>query len=305
MEDIVASSTALATSRMRAIHTRRDPHPIISDAWGDKLVPLSALQLLVQQMAQTVVADDTLEQAEVERLADDYLVSSPAFANVILRSRYTEDALAAAIAAGTDQYVLIGAGFDSYFLRRPAQAGHVSVIEIDHPASQALKRQRLDECEVDIPEGVHFVSADLSRVSLAQALKNSAFDASRPAFFSWLGVTMYLTREANMQTLRSVAQVGAPGSELVFSYIDQAMFDVDNATAREDFDDLEQSVRAVGEPLVGGFHPAALADDLQTAGLELAEGPDDIELLQRYDPQGLGSLQAVEASHIARAAVGQ
>jgi methyltransferase (TIGR00027 family) len=202
MENLAASRTALATSLMRAAHTRLDPHPLIDDPWGDRLVPESVRELYM----------------------DESLLGSRAYANVITRSRYAEDKLQAAVAKGVAQYVLIGAGFDSFALRRPAFAAPLQIFEIDFPATQQLKRQRIAACGLSLPACVHFIAADLAQESVAAALSRSGFDSERLTFFSWLGVTMYLTREANLATLRSIASCAPAGSELVFTYLDECVF---------------------------------------------------------------------------------
>jgi O-methyltransferase involved in polyketide biosynthesis len=110
---------------------------------------------------------------------------------------------------------------------------------------------------------------------------------------------MYLSREANMAALESIAACGAPGSQLVFSYIDQKMFQPEGAATASLFAGLEQAVKAVGEPFVCGFHPAALADDMRDLGLELEEDLNDFQLVARYDPAGVNSLKPTDRSHIA------
>src|ERR1700734_2445640 len=117
VEKLTASRTALATSLMRAAHTRLDPHPLIDDPWGDRLVPESVRGVM----------------------ADAALLQSPAYSNVITRTRYAEDALQNAVEGGATQYVLIGAGFDSFALRRPSFAAALQIFEIDFPSTQALK----------------------------------------------------------------------------------------------------------------------------------------------------------------------
>jgi methyltransferase (TIGR00027 family) len=301
MEDRVASTTSLATSRMRAVHTRRDPQPILHDPWGDRLVPAA---LLVASMSPKSNGDVSEISAEVlADIADDFLRASPAYTNVIARSRYAEDALGTAIARGVRQYVLIGAGFDSYALRRPAEAKDVQVFEIDHPATQALKRQRIAECGITLEGGVHFGAADLAKEGLDAALSRTSFNRTAPAFFSWLGVTPYLTREANMATLRNIAECGAPGSQLVFSYTDQKMFESAGATDAAQYEELKQAVKALGEPFVSGFHPAELAQDISALGLALEEDLNDIQLVERYDPAGKNGLKPAGRSHIARVRV--
>ena len=107
-----------------------------------------------------------------------------------------------ALAVHDRRYVLIGAGFDSFSLRRPAFAASLQIFEIDFPATQRLKIERIEACGVALPDGLHFIEADLSKESVAAALARSPFQAQQLTLFSWLGVTMYLTREANLATWR-------------------------------------------------------------------------------------------------------
>jgi methyltransferase (TIGR00027 family) len=304
MEDMVASITAMSTSRMRAIHTKRDPQPLFNDAWGDQLVPASLLVAAIAQASSEAPADpDSLATDELANIADDFMRASPAFTNVIIRARYTEDALLAAIAGGVRQYVILGAGFDSFALRIPPAAKEVTVIEIDHPATQSLKKQRMTECGLTVSDNVHFVSADLAREGLDEVLARSSFNAAEPAFFAWLGVTMYLTREANMQTLRKIAQSSLPGSQLVFSYIDQRMFEPEGAPAASLFDELEEAVKSLGEPFISGFHPASLATVLDEVGLELEEDLSEFQMVERFDPAGHNAFKPADRSRVARVRV--
>ncbi len=300
MNDLEASRTALVTSLMRAVHTRGDPKPFLNDPWGDRFLPEFARDSLLQML--TIAAGSSIE--DQQSAMDELMRANPAYGNVLLRSRYTENALEAALACGVGQYVLIGAGFDSYALRRSKAAQSLNVFEVDHPATQALKRQRLVDCGVADQEHLHFVAADLGVEDLESALARSAFDFDAPAFFSWLGVTMYLTREANTATLKSIAGVGASGSELVFSYIDQVVFDGNrNGEGARAFERLQRSVTDLGEPFLSGFDPQALAGELCGLGLQLEEDLSDRALMQRYDPEESNPLQVSRISRIARASI--
>jgi methyltransferase (TIGR00027 family) len=304
MNESVASATALVVSLMRALHTRADPQPILDDPWGDILVPGSVIEAIQQRIDSTAPENSRVSEKEPSgQRVDSWLRTSPAFANVILRSRYTEDALQAAIERGVKQYVLIGAGFDSYALRIPAEAGQIDIYEIDHPATQSLKKQRLAECDVPVKDSVHFLAADLARERLSEVLSRSLFKPTEPAFFSWLGVTMYLTREANMLSLRDIALCGAPGSELVFTYIDQELFTTSTTPESGAFEEIQKSVASMGEPFLSGFDPTAIEQDLRGIGLELEENLDDRQLLERYDRPGVNGLQAGARSRTARATI--
>jgi methyltransferase (TIGR00027 family) len=262
---------------MRAAHTRLDPHPLINDPWGDRLVP-EAVRLEMQ---------------------DEALLGSRAYPNVITRTRYAEDALQAAVSRGIRQYVLIGAGFDSFALRRPAFSAELQIFEIDFPATQALKIERIKHCGVSLADSVHFIAADLSHESIAAALARSPFERDRLSFFSWLGVTMYLKHEANLATMRSIASCAPAGSELVFTYLDARLFQAQSESFRE----LEQRVAAVGEPFLSGFDPATLGAALADCGLDLIEDLHGTEVAARYDRDGAHRLGQSSLSRIALARV--
>lgn len=275
----IASRTALATSLIRAHHTRSAPQPLIDDHWGDSLVP-------------PVVRSSPLAQ-------DDLLRANAAYADVILRARYCDDALQAARARGATQYLILGAGFDSQVCR-PCAPGQ-QVFELDHPATQDLKRQRLHDCGIAVPPTHHFIAADLGQEPLTEALTRSPFQRSALTFCSWLGVTMYLPREANLACLASISDNCPPGSELVFSYVDEAVFASDYAN--REFDALRQQVAAHGEPFVSGFDPAAVGELLNRCGFELLEDLNGNEMVARYDAKEINGLRSNPAARIAHARV--
>jgi methyltransferase (TIGR00027 family) len=307
MQPHTASRTAIATALARAHHTRLAPKRIIDDPWGERLLPHPARGLVYQiaRIRNPALPQDPDEVAQQEAI-DAWLRATPAYTNVIVRSRYTEDALHRAVAAGTQQYVLVGAGFDSYALRRPPEAGPRTLIEIDHPASQAFKRRCIADAGLAEPAALHFIAADLAAHDLASVLRASPMRTGEPAFFSWLGVTLYLTRDANLATLRAIASTAAPGSELVFTYVDQAVFEaraVLTEQASHAVQGLSTEVAAVGEPFVSGFDPANLEADLRRLGMRLLEDCSDADLLRRYDPEGLDGLSGNEVSRIAHARI--
>jgi methyltransferase (TIGR00027 family) len=272
-----ASVTAMATALMRSEHTRTAAEPLIEDPWGERLVP-------------QVFQDRFREQGTLR--------AHPSYGMIILRARYAEDSLAAAIRRGLRQYVLVGAGLDSFALRRPAFAREVEVFEVDHPSTQRFKLARLAECGLEASTGAHFVAADLGVEDLGEALGRSPFDPGQPSFFSWLGVTAYLTHEANLSTLEAMALCGAPGSELVFDYGDQAVYDnppTDAALIR-----ARDRVASLGEPWISGFYPSGLAEELGACGWELVEDLAAADLRQRYCQD---DLTPSRHHHIARARI--
>ena len=300
VEKLSASRTALATSLMRAVHTRLDPNPLIDDPWGDRLVPESARDML-RRAALSRLEGDALKKAmdSPESVIDQAMLQSRSYANVITRTRYAEDVLRAAVEKGVQQYVLIGAGFDSFALRRPPFAAALQIFEIDFPATQLLKLERIAMCGVSLPDSVHFIPADLSQISVAAALARSSFDPHKLTFFSWLGVTMYLTRDANIATLSSLASCSPAGSEVVFTYLDERLFQAQSESFRE----LQARVASMGEPFLSGFNPDSLAASLVDCGLTLVEDLDGEAVAHRYDRDGTHGLGQSAFSHIALARV--
>lgn len=195
------SQTALTAAAARAAHLIVDQPPHI---FADYL----AGQLLGQQ------ADEFIGY---HRAHGEHPVLSAARAQATCRSRYTEDRLAAAATRGITQYVILGAGLDSFAYRRSEPAS-LHVFEVDHPATQEWKRGQLAQAGIPVPDGTAFVPADFEHGELAAQLCGKGFDPARPALVSWLGVTMYLTQPAISQTLAELGTL-APGTELITDYM--------------------------------------------------------------------------------------
>jgi methyltransferase (TIGR00027 family) len=285
MEQGRASTTAMGTALMRAAHTRLDSPVLIDDPWGDLFV----LDAEREAMLARAGTDDL----------DAVLRAHPSYGTVILRAHYAESALSDAVARGIRQYVIIGAGMDSFALRRPEFAHELEVFEVDHPDTQQLKAQRLAQREIATPDGLHLVAADLSETPLDVALAGSEFRSDQPTFFSWLGVTTYLTRDANLATLAAIASCAPEGSELVFSYAEQSMLASDSELMQR----ARDHVASVGEPWVSGFEPSQLDADIRRAGLWLLEDLGPEELNARYCSERHDGLLPSHGSHVAHARV--
>ncbi len=187
MQEGKSSRTAERVAMRRAAHQLYDDPPLV---FTDPL----ALRILPEE-ART----ELREREEMERL-QPFARGMRAF--MAVRSRFAEDALERAFAAGVRQYVVLGAGLDTYAAR--SLHDDLRVFEVDHPATQAWKRQRLEESGIPLADTVTFVPVDFEHERLMDRLVASGFDASAPAFCSWLGVLPYLTREAAEGTLRAL-----------------------------------------------------------------------------------------------------
>ena len=195
------SGTALMAAAARAAHLIVDGEP----------------RIFADPLAAALLGDRADELIGYHTLHGTHPVLAGARVQVTCRSRYTEQALARARAGGVRQYVILGAGLDS-FGYRDGLHGSLRVFEVDHPASQDYKRAALAAAGIPVPDGVTFVPADLAADPLARCLAGAGFDAATPAVIGWLGVTMYLTAEAVAATMAAIAGL-APGSELIADYM--------------------------------------------------------------------------------------
>jgi methyltransferase (TIGR00027 family) len=191
---------------------------------------------------------------------------------VAVRARFAEDCLAAAVARDVRQLVVLGAGLDTFALRNPYP--NLTVFEVDHPATQEWKRQCLNRAGLAVPPCLHFAPVDFEKEKLLDGLAAAGFRTDQPAMFIWLGVVPYLTREAILSTLVTIADV--PDGEVVFDYSEPLENYAPEARARAQA--LAQRAAALGEPWLSQFHPAELTALLRASGFGEIEdlGPTEI-----------------------------
>ena len=225
-------------------------------------------------------------------------------AGLAVRSRIAEDTLAGAVTRGVRQYVILGAGFDTFAYR--SRLSDVHVFEVDHPSTQAVKRQRLEAGSIRIPGSVTFVPFDFSgtasgdaaigAASLADALATGGFDAAQPAVVAWLGVTMYLTPEEVRNTLRFAGSF-APGSIVVFDFY--LPVDAVGFVTRIFYTRVLQRLEKLGEPWRAFYTPDAIRRELQQAGFARIETLDRDALNGRYLANRHDHLDVGSLLHIA------
>jgi methyltransferase (TIGR00027 family) len=178
---------------------------------------------------------------------------------LVMRSRFAEDELAAAVRAGVRQYVVLGAGLDTFAYRNPHR--NLRVFEVDHPSTQAWKRARLAAQAIDVPRSLRFAPVDFEKETLAAGLQRAGFRSDQPAYFSWLGVVIYLSKPAVSETLRYIA-ARPRGSQVVFDF----------ALPTGEISPVEQwsrarsarSVAASGEAWINYYNAAALSEELRS-----------------------------------------
>ncbi len=283
------SRTAEVAAATRAVHHLYDEPVVFADPY--------ALQF-AGPVWRTVVSVGLLRWLILRVLLG---AMRPVAGQVAARSRYAEDMLAKAVANGVDQYVIVGAGFDSFALRRADLASRLRVFELDHPDTQRDKRERVNRLGVGVPENLEFVGVDFEKESVADGLRRSGFQSDRPAFFSWLGTTPYLSNAATLNTLASIAGFARPGSQIVFDYLvpDDALSGDD----RRVVDKLKRFTARRGEPLIGEFHPTELAQELRAIGFEMIEDATGAQLEERYFANRSDDLRPMGGARFAYATV--
>jgi len=252
--DSRASRTAQRVAMRRAMHQVIDGQPKVLD----------------DPIAVAIVGRENLE-------IEDSMGSRTMRAFMVARSRYAEDKLALAVQNGVRQYVVLGAGLDTFAYRNPFP--DVRVFEVDHPATQAWKQERLRAAGIELPKQFAFVAIDFEKQTLDAELAAAGFTRAQPAFFSWLGVTPYLTRQAFERTVRYIAALPA-GSGVAFDFaVERSAL---GFLERAALDELSRRVTSAGEPFQLFFNPQALEDELKSMGFSEVERLNADEINARY-----------------------
>jgi methyltransferase (TIGR00027 family) len=258
-----ASRTALATAYLRAAHQLLDAPPRV-------LEDPVAVRLLGEDASQNI-----WEAVERYRSPETSALRS----HVVLRSRFAEDRLAAAVQRGVSQYVILGAGFDTFAFRQPDWAKSLKILEIDHRDTQLVKRSFLTKASLDLPANVRFAQIDFEHESLLEGLCRHHVSLEEPTFFSWLGVTVYLKEAAIDAALKSMATYPS-GSEVVLTF--KRPIVKTTGKAAEAAQKLAENVASAGEPFVSFFEPKAMEAKLTSAGFSKVEFLDLGTAGQRY-----------------------
>lgn len=272
------SATAQRVALRRAAHQLLDRPRVLEDRL--------ALAILGAEQAAALRADPRRFNG------DPLALVLRAF--LVVRSRIAEEALALAVARGIQQYVVLGAGLDTFAYRNPYPK--LRVVEVDHPATQAWKRRRLAEAGIEVPASVAFASIDFESQQLIEVLRQAGVVAGRPSFFSWLGVTQYLEPTTVLATLSGLVALAQDGGGVVFDYTIAP--DSLEPTRRAAFDVLAARVRAAGEPFRGFFDPPQLVGELTRMGYRHTTdlGPEQINA--RYFAGRADGLRVGSVGHI-------
>ena len=263
------SRTALMIARQRAAHQLLDHGAILDDPFAMKIL--------------------REDERDVLQFATAHPLASIGRLITAARSRIAEDALSGAVERGVRQIVILGAGLDTFALRNPHGALEIRIYEVDHPATQAWKRERLAEAQIALPPWLILVPVDFEREDVGEKLAAAGFRQRSPAFFTWLGVVPYLTEDAIGRTLDYLSSI--PNSEVVFDYMEPP--EAFSGELRQLEKERTEQLKKMGERSMSRFEPAAMAAMLRSHGFSAIEDIGFQEIASRFG----GAVHALAPGH--------
>lgn len=304
MEQQNVSATALITAFARAYHAAQDAPKIFDDSLASQILTEEERAYFGQSLAQALpFFNPQLAATQPDpATALDWVMKVQNAPITLSRARYTEDCLDWALAHGVRQYVILGAGLETFAFRKPALLERLRVFEVDTPVTLAFKQERLAGLGWEIPPQLVFTPLDFAQDRLHEALLAASYDPHQPSFFSWLGVTYYLEKGVVWNTLAAIRKIATGGSSLVFDYIEPGGFDPAVASAR--MQRMQAIVARVGEPMRTWLDPAVLAVDMGNLGFRLKENLNPAEIEARFFAGRTDGYHAFEHVHFAWAQVG-
>ncbi|MBX7088519.1 MAG: class I SAM-dependent methyltransferase, partial [Leptospirales bacterium] len=265
--------TAVRVALWRALHVRIDAEP----------------HVFVDEIGEKIIGEENW-RARAD-MAPEF--SKSMRASVTGRARFIEDIVEEKVNEGVTQYVILGAGIDTFAQRRGDLASRLQVFEVDQPGPQMWKRQRLAELEFDLPASLHFVAVDFEAgESWKDELLKAGFDKSKPTIFASTGVSMYLSRDANAETFGQIARL-APGSIFVTTFM--LALELLNAQERSIMEFVMNKARESGTPFLSLFAPEEIVSLAKSSGFRTAEYVSASEIFDRYFAGRSDGLRAGDA----------
>lgn len=277
LQSAAPDQTAIRSALWRALHVQIDPLP----------------HALEDEIGLRIAAPDEGWQ----RRGDMHPQGTRTYrASIVVRARFVEDLVADEMSLGVGQYVLLGAGLDTFALRRPDLAGRLDIFEIDRAGPQAWKRQRLVDLGLGIPDNLRLVPVDFEAgESWMERLADAGFDACKPAVVASTGVSMYLTRDANLATMRQIAAF-ASGTTFVMSFI--GPMELIDPAERSGVEAAMKGARAGGNPWLSFFTPDQALGLAREAGFQRVRHVSAAELNARYFPARADGLKTTSSEEL-------
>lgn len=282
MKKNTESMTALISTFGRAYHSINNQSKIFDDFLAKDLLYEGEFEEISKHMSSGVSFFRGKEDLDFKNDNDalEWVVQTQIAPTPLARSRYTEDMLDKAIDAGVEQYVILGAGFDTFSHRRPDLTVIIKVYELDHPNTQKSKLDRFHNLGWKYQKNVEYVGVDFTTDKISEKLLDSGFDPNKLTFISWLGVTYYLSKGEINKVLSDMKMVIPKGSSIIFDYGDENMFDNSMNTNR--VQSMISLANASGEPMKSNFSYEDLEKTLEDCGLLIYEHMTFGEIGERY-----------------------
>ncbi|MFJ7916580.1 MULTISPECIES: class I SAM-dependent methyltransferase [unclassified Lysinibacillus] len=296
-----SSLTSLISAFSRAYHSQFDTPKIFDDYLAKKLITQQEFNDIQTNMVQGIQffnKEITVKlNGQTEELLK-WIVQTQLSPTPLARAAYCEKVLLHEIMLGLQQYVMLGAGLDTFSLRHPELENNLKIFEIDHPATQEFKKKRLAEVNLKLPSNVHFVSLDFTKKFSYQNLINSGF-GNKKTLFSLLGVSYYLTKDEISSLIDHLFANVPTGSSIVLDYADEKLFKEQGISNR--VDNMVKMAAASGEPMKSCFTYKEMEKMLENSGLLIYEhlSPDTINEL--YFDNRKDYLTAFETIHYVHA----
>ncbi|CRK85156.1 class I SAM-dependent methyltransferase [Neobacillus massiliamazoniensis] len=303
MEKTKQSLTALVSCFARGYHVANSSQPVFNDHLAHSLLREDEKQLIAANWANAIAFFDQEKSEVLKTFAEklDWVMNTQTIPQLVSRSRYAEDGLMSAVKRGIKQYVILGAGLDTFALRQENLPEDFIIFEVDHPATQTFKINRLHEMGIAVPPNLKFVPVDFKNDSLQNELKKSGFDGQKYAYFSLLGVVMYLEKKDFYQLLSTISALSVNGSSFVFDYLDDTAFN--DTTASQKLIQMRQITAQTGEPIITGFDPFELDLELQDCNMLLYENLSPANIEEMYFANREDELHAFDHFHFAHLVV--
>ena len=299
--DNKASITALMSAFARTYHAENSDEPVFNDFIARRLMTDEEYDMMRQYIIGGIdfFAPDKKDSFKNDDEMLKWIVETQLAPTPLARAKFCEDSIRTAVLTGTEQYVILGAGLDTFAWREKELMQRIDVFEADHPLTQEDKKKRIERAGLGIPQNLYFVSVDFSKDNLYDALVKSGFDKNKKTFFSWLGVSYYLGENEIEGFLENLSSFAADGSALLFDFADENLFTSNTKRVQN----MTAMAAAGGEPMKSCFGYEHLEELLGKYNFLIYEflTPDDIH--EKYFKDRTDYLTAFENINYALAVV--
>ncbi len=297
-----SSLTSLISAFGRAYHSKFDSPKIFDDLIAKDLITEKEFEDVRENMMNGIQFFNPDIAKKFQDRPDEilkWITQVQLSPTPLARASFCENILLHEIVLGVKQYVILGAGLDTFCFRNPELKDSLDIFEVDHPATQDFKKIRLKNANYHIPDNLHFVPMDFTKEFNLQNLIEKGFMPNKKTFFSLLGVTYYLTKEENTNLLSKIFSKIPLGSSIVFDYADDKLFEEKGMSNR--VQNMVQMASASGEPMKSCFSYHEIEKMLENSGLLIYEHLSPVDINKQFFSNRRDYLSAFETIHFIHA----